>query len=602
MPPERNIQQKVHSPMNLSLPIVFLVALVQGFLLHGLHRLAEGSHGAWSELFFLLPAYAVTVGIPLTFYLLRTHIAGTVLVLRLSVLALALAVCGAYVGWVNGPVGEMRPVSDGSVFLYTFLTLLAWFVALPFLRFGVRDALETSGYSALFDDAWRLVVTLAFAVLFVGLFWGLLSLFVALFESIGIDWPKEIIYERYFVYPVTCIASSFAIGFTDVKPETFRGLRRVLLTLLRWLAPLTALIVLLFLGALIVQGVDALWKTRFAAGGLISLSLALIVFYNTVYQDGTETDRLPRVLRWLLRTALLAGPALAVLGFWALGLRVLQHGLSEDRLYALLVLVILAGYLAGYWIVALRSGKAPFAIRQVNVVMALAIVAVLVAVHTPLLDFKRLAVSSQLGRLDVSGDKFDYVYLRHDAGRHGVQALQQLTQSDDAKVLDRAKLALSEANRREYGPLARGQGSLSDKARFNTRIEVYPKAKVLPEALSDVLFTTYTKDRFELSCIDSGSPCALILIDLDGDSRDEAVVVHEYWNYVYAQDGKLWVKIGQLQSYNQLRSIGNLRQDLMEGRLQVIPIPRFRGIEIGAARFTFVPASCKPKQTDCVED
>ena len=585
--------------MNLSLPIVFLVALVQGFLLHGLHRLAEGNHGVWSELYFLLPAYAVTVGVPLTFYLLRAHVASTALVLRLCALALVLGTGAAYVGWVNGPIGELRPVSDGSVFLYVFLTLLAWFVALPFLRFRLRDTLAANGYSALFDEAWRLAVTLAFAMLFVGLFWGLLGLFVALFKSIGIDWPKEIIYERYFVYPATCVASSFAIGFTDVKPETFRSLRRVLLTLLRWLAPLTALIVLLFLGALIVQGADALWKTHFAAGGLISLSLALIVFYNTVYQDGTETDRLPRALGWLLRAALLAGPALAVLGFWALELRIFQHGLSEDRLYALLVFAILAGYLVGYWIVALRRGKAPFAIRQVNVVMALVIVATLVAVQTPLLDFKRLAVSSQLGRLDISGDKFDYVYLRHDAGRHGILALQQLALSDDEKVLGRAKLVLTEANRREYGPLAREQGQLSDKARFVTRIEVYPKGKTLSEALSDFLFTVYEKNRYQLSCIDAGSPCAVVLVDLDGDGSDEAVVVDGYSVNVYARQASLWTKAGQLQPYTQHKSPSDLRQALMEGRVQVIPLPKLRGIEIGTTRYTFVPASCEPQQPDC---
>lgn len=585
--------------MNRSLPIVLLVALAQGFLLHGLHRLAEGNHRAWSELSFLLPAYAITVGVPLTFYLLRAHLTGAALGLRLLVLALVLGTSGIYVGWVNGPFGEVRPGSDGSIFLYAFLILLAWFVALPFLRFRISDTLTAKGYSALFDEAWRLAVTLAFALLFIGLFWALLNLFVVLFKSIGIDWPEEIIHERYFVYPATCVALSFAIGFTELKPETFRGLRRALLTLLRWLAPLAALIVLLFLGALPVQGMESLWKTHFATGGLISLSLALVVFYNTVYQDGAVTDRLPRALGWLLQAALLVGPSLVVLGFWALGLRILQHGLSEDRLYALLVLAILTGYLAGYWVVTLRGGKAPFSIRQVNVVMALAMVAVLIAVHTPVLDFKRLAVNSQLGRLNITGDKFDYAYLRHDAGRHGIRALQQLMQSDDAKVVARSKLMLGEANRRGYGPLARGQGKASDRERFMARIEVYPKGKTLPVVLPDFLFTVYEKDRYQLSCIDSGPPCALVLADLDGDGTDEAIVVHGYSTNVYARQGTLWAKVGQLQPYTRYRSPGDLRQALMEGRVQVIPLPKLRGLEIGATRYTFVPHACAPKEPDC---
>ena len=160
---------------------------------------------------------------------------------------------------------------------------------------------------------------------------------------------------------------------------------------------------------------------------------------------------------------------------------------------------------------------------------------------------------------------------------------------------------LTEANRREYGPLAREQGKLSDKVRFVTRIEVYPKGKTLSEALSDFLFTVYEKDRYQLSCIDAGPPCAVVLVDLDGDGSDEAVVVHGYSTNVYARQANLWAKVGQLQSYAGYRSRDELRQALMEGRVQVIPLPKLRGIEIGTTRYTFVPASCEPQQPDCRE-
>jgi thiosulfate/3-mercaptopyruvate sulfurtransferase len=333
---------------------------------------------------------------------------------------LGLAGTAAYVGWVNGPAEGLYPSAGGSVFLYIVLAMLGWFVSLPFLGLGLRGALTTDGYVALFDEAWRLAITLAFACLFVQVFWGLLSLFVALFESIHISWPRQVIWTRSFAYPATCVAASFAIGLTEVQPEMFRGLRRLLLTVLRWLTVVAAAIVLLFLGAVIVEGVTVLWDTHFASAGLISITLMLITLYNAVYQDGRDSEKLPRALAWPVRAALIVGPALAALAFWALVLRIRQHGVSEDRLQALVVVTILAGYLTGYALVAAAGTQAPFAVRHVNVVMALVIVATPVTIHSPLIDLKRVATAAQLRRVPVDGDKFDFQYLRFGLGRHGL--------------------------------------------------------------------------------------------------------------------------------------------------------------------------------------
>jgi len=73
----------------------------------------------------------------------------------------------------------------------------------------------------------------------------------------------------------------------------------------------------------------------------------VITLYNAVYQDGRDSETLPRALAWPVRAALIVGPALAALAFWALVLRIRQHGVSEDRLQALVVVTILAGYSPG---------------------------------------------------------------------------------------------------------------------------------------------------------------------------------------------------------------------------------------------------------------
>jgi hypothetical protein len=129
----------------------------------------------------------------------------------------------------------------------------------------------------------------------------------------------------------------------------------------------------------------------------------LITLYNAVYQDGRDPERLPRALAWPVRAALIVGPALAALAFWALLLRIRQHCVSEDRLQALVVVTILAGYLIGYALVAAAGTRAPFAVRHVNVVMALVLVGTLIAIHSPLVDLKRAATAAQLRRVSVDG-------------------------------------------------------------------------------------------------------------------------------------------------------------------------------------------------------
>lgn len=571
-----------------AMTVALVVALAQGVALRALHELAGRDAGAWSELTFLLPASACTIALPLTWYLLRSRLAGRPLALRLGLVGVALAATALWTGWVNGPVGELRPAASGPVFVYATFAILAWFVAMPFLALGLRRMLTADGYVALFDDAWRLAITLASTAVFVALFWGLLLLFVALFNSIEVAWPKDVILQSSFAYPAICVATSFAIGLTDVRPEMFRGLRHLMLLVLRWLTVLVAAIVVLFLGALVVGGLEPLWKTRFAAAGLISLSVAFVTLYNAVYQDGTDLERLPLALVLPVRVALLLGPALAALAYRALALRIGQHGVSEDRLLLLIVVTIVAGFLLGYWVVALLGRRAPFAVRHVNVVMALAIVATLIAVQSPLVDLKRVATASQLTRLAHGATDFDFRYLRFDLGRHGLQALETLGKSDDERVAAPAKQALAEANRTDRGPFGEHAPTELALDRFLMRIEVFPPGRELPPDFATQLLAMHHERP--LHCITEGPPCLALLVDLDDDGVDEVVVpLSGVSSTVYAKRGDAWREVGNVVSrFDRKRDLrASLTQDLVRP-----PAPtRYHGIEIGEDVYVFTPCS-----------
>ena len=134
--------------MPAAMTIVVAIAAAQGVVLHGLHDLAERDVGRWSELSFLLPAYAVTVAGPVSHYLLRSRASARRLMAALALVGILLGLTAAYAGWVNGPVGELRPASVGPVFLYITLAVLAWFVAMPFLSLGLRGSLTA-------EATWR---------------------------------------------------------------------------------------------------------------------------------------------------------------------------------------------------------------------------------------------------------------------------------------------------------------------------------------------------------------------------------------------------------------------------------------------------------------
>src|ERR1019366_496884 len=63
-----------------------------------------------------------------------------------------------------------------------------------------------ASYTRHFDAASKLALQGALAGVFVGVFWGLLSLGAGLFKLVGIDLFVAVIQQRWFAYPATCVA------------------------------------------------------------------------------------------------------------------------------------------------------------------------------------------------------------------------------------------------------------------------------------------------------------------------------------------------------------------------------------------------------------
>jgi hypothetical protein len=317
---------------------------------------------------------------------------------------------------------------------------------------------------------------------------------------------------------------------------------------LAWLLPLVGLIATAFLLTLPATGLAPLWKTGHATFLMLWLQVFLLFFLNAAYQDGTQPPGYPGWLRGALRAAVLSVPAYASLSAYSLWLRIAQHGLSVDRIWAALFIVVIALYGVGYVYAAFRDGPWMGAIGRVNIAMAGVVVALIVAVNSPLLEPKRMAAADQVSRLlsgRVAAAKFDFDYLRFSLGVFGDRALQKLAAGpaghpEAAEIKRLASATLAKARRWE------APGPPADLA---AHLEVLPRGASLDPDL-----VAYFRQQADSAagagpvCLRvAGIACLMLVVDLDGDGIPEVASVSGYPMNVYARGAAGWRRVGELR-------------------------------------------------------
>lgn len=291
--------------------------------------------------------------------------------------------------------------------------------------FSVWLADRGFGYPQLFDAAWRQVSTLSQVVAYTGAFWLLLFLWAALFKALGIVFFEDLFSTPRFIYPVTSLVAGYGLVIARTKSSIGDAVHLRILALWRGLLPLAAVLALAFTAALLVQGVEPLWKTRHATQLLLSLIVALVALANAAYGKGGEAPLHP-VLKRVVQAALLLLPVFALLAAWALSLRWRQYGLSLDRLWAALSIGVAMLYAFGYALAAARRDR-PWlgGIAPVNRIASVFTAAVLLLTQTGVLDFRAITAHALRERGDALNDE-DLRYLRWELGSPGLTALGAL--------------------------------------------------------------------------------------------------------------------------------------------------------------------------------
>jgi Domain of unknown function (DUF4153) len=508
--------------------------------------------------------------------------------------AVATAVCAglAMYNIFRDPTGGsaiQRVTPTPTLWLYLAAGL---FITHSLIASGDADRKFIASYSRYFDVSWKQGVQLTLALCFVALFWAMLWLGAELFRLINIEFLADLIERRWFSIPTTALAFTCALHITDIRAGLVRGTRTLSLSLLSWLLPVMTLITVAFLSVLPFNGLEPLWSTQRATVILLAAAAALVFLINDAYQGGDVQDTLPEIVRYSGRAAALALVPVVALAASGLALRVGQYGWTPDRIIALACIVVAGCYALGYAFAAVRGGAWLQSIEVTNVATAYVVLAVLLALLTPVADPARLSVTDQVARLEsgkIAPDQFDFVFLRFLSGRYGEQALEQLKTNQDGpdavRISQKANEALDWRTRsqaRENIPRATPQTRVANITVLNS--PALPDSFVQQnwEAMPPV---------FLPRCLTANAKCEAILADLDGDGTPEILLFTAPTGPAAAfhsiADGK-WAFLGAIANAN----CAGIREALRARMFETVA-PLLKEIEVNGQRLR-VTSECAP--------
>lgn len=563
------------------------IATLQGLLLLVLYRTSErgvwpSDSPAWS-----FPLWTLAIVLPLMLLLGLEHDRQRRFAAGVAGLGGVLAVLSAYTGFQGEPSAEI----DHNVLVYPFALSIgvACFKALMYLQQSVSG--RPLSYSRLFTYSWRNFLVLTLACMFMAAVLGVLRLWAALFEILGIDFFRQLFGEDWFRFPVLAFALGLGIVIFRELVTVIDGITRLLQGLIKLLLPLLLVVSLMFLGTLPFTGLERLWSTGWGTGLMLWLLALQLFFVNAVYQDGRHAAPYPPALHAFVSLGLLCMPAISAVALYGLWLRLDQHGWSVARGWAVLVWALLSLFAAGYvggilW----RRLAWNISLARVNTAAGVVVMTLLLLANSPLLDFRKMAVASQLSRVE-NGDleipQLDFWYLRYGLARPGHLALEDLEAgaAGDPELL---------AQIRNPTPPALPASRLSAELDWN-RVHFRPEAFEVPPEVRERVETRWA--------FEGASERVLLRIDLDEDGEPEYVFIasrdgHVMPSVYFFRDDGVWREGSMVPADTILSPLAvgpgpapeviprDVDRTLAEGEI-ALQRPRFGELRIG--ELTLVP-------------
>ena len=326
-------------------------------------------------------------------------------------------------GASDGVIGSLLPMLSVGVLVW-----LPWPFLIAAAGSGWRD------YPSLFSEAWGIVVRTSMAVIFTAIVWGVIYLSKALLALVGVGVIGLLLDQAYVPWLVTGTVLGLAMAVVNELADVLSP--GLVLRLFRLLVPVVLAVMVIFLIALPLRGFATIFGEVSSAMVLLAMAGTAVVLVTSALDQedvlAVHTPLMVQSARAMAAIVIVPGGLAAL----ALRLRVMDHGWTPDRLLAATVVLLGVKYGTLYLLAVLRGAGWMERIRQANIWMAFAMMALAVLWLT-VLNPEAISARSQMARIldgRTKGTDID-VYAFRDgslAGNAALAQLQEMAKTDPA--------------------------------------------------------------------------------------------------------------------------------------------------------------------------
>lgn len=491
---------------------MIFIGLLQGALCYLLMTYLVPHNDGW--LFYGMPAtIAITSALLLTVVSFKQRALWYWMAL-IFVVVLAMSV------WLKWQVEDSDKWWQHEVFMfYGWRLLLMAMLALPWIQYSLHVSREQARYPHFYRQLWLNALTLLIVFVANGLFWLVLLLWSEMFKLVGIPFFSTLFFDTdWFGYVAFGLITALAVVLARTQSRLVTAVQKLLTFIATGLLPLVALLALMFILTLPFTGLEAISQRVSAAGLMSTLTLLLLLLMAIVREPQKEALPYPGALRYLIKCSLIVAPIYTLIAGWSLWVRIQQYGWTPERLYGVLVVVVLLVWSFGYLASILRRGRNPLEL-QGPVILGVSLLALglLVLLSSPVIDAWRISVNSHMGLYHSGKIKPDQVslYMLDHSGKPGRAALEAL-QKDVAFNQDSKR-------RRDLNSLLQGS---RDPVKELTATQLVSKVVIAPgsEKPDDAFWTFVKAQGYRITSCAEQNACVLVSQDLNADGHPEQVL------------------------------------------------------------------------------
>ncbi|WP_284878985.1 DUF4153 domain-containing protein [Citrobacter portucalensis] len=491
---------------------MIFIGLLQGTLCYLLMTYLAPHNDGW--LFYGMPAtIAITSALLLTVVSFKQRALWYWMAL-IFVVVLAMSV------WLKWQVEDSDKWRQHEVFMfYGWRLLLMAMLALPWIQYSLHVSREQTRYPHFYRQLWLNALTLLIVFVANGLFWLVLLLWSEMFKLVGIPFFSTLFFDTdWFGYVAFGLITALAVVLARTQSRLVTAVQKLLTFIATGLLPLVALLALMFILTLPFTGLEAISQRVSAAGLMSTLTLLLLLLMAIVREPQKEALPYPGALRYLIKCSLIVAPIYMLIAGWSLWVRIQQYGWTPERVYGVLVVVVLLVWSFGYLASILRRGRNPLEL-QGPVILGVSLLALglLVLLSSPVIDAWRISVNSHMGLYHSGKIKPDQVslFMLDHSGKPGRAALEAL-QKDVAFNQDSKR-------RRDLNSLLQGR---RDPVKELTATQLVSKVVMAPGSQKpDDAFWAFVKTQgYRITSCAEQNACVLVSQDLNADGHPEQVL------------------------------------------------------------------------------